>query len=71
MTTHRDYFACGEVNAKNSFGGYVGFKRFISIGDTTIVFFDDDTRSFEDMWLTSCDGYDKKDIDAVRAMLGK
>lgn len=21
---------CGEVNSKNSFGGYVGFKRFIA-----------------------------------------
>lgn len=21
---------CGEVNAKNSYGGYVGFKRFVS-----------------------------------------
>jgi hypothetical protein len=22
---------CGEVNAKNSFGGYVGYKRFVSV----------------------------------------
>lgn len=25
-----DTFICGEVNAKNSFGGYVGFKTFIT-----------------------------------------
>lgn len=25
---------CGEVNAKNSFGGYVGYKRFIAGGST-------------------------------------
>lgn len=22
---------CGEVNAKNSYGGYVGYKRFVSV----------------------------------------
>lgn len=22
---------CGEVNSKNSYGGYVGFKRYVSI----------------------------------------
>lgn len=25
-----DTFVCGEVNAKNSYGGYVGFKTFIT-----------------------------------------
>lgn len=25
---------CGEVNSKNSFGGYVGFQRFISAGES-------------------------------------
>lgn len=24
------YYLCGEVNAKNSYGGYVGFERFIA-----------------------------------------
>jgi hypothetical protein len=23
-----DHAACGEINAKNSYGGYVGFRRF-------------------------------------------
>ena len=26
---------CGEVNAKNSMGGYVGFKRYIIVSATT------------------------------------
>lgn len=28
-STLRDTDVCGEVNAKNSFGGYTGFKRFV------------------------------------------
>jgi hypothetical protein len=24
---------CGEVNAKNSFGGYVGYRPFLTVGD--------------------------------------
>jgi hypothetical protein len=29
--------ACGEVNAKNGFGGYTGFERFVAAGDTLAV----------------------------------
>lgn len=32
------YWLCGELNAKNSMGGYVGFRRFIS-GGTNGVFY--------------------------------
>lgn len=28
---------CGRVNAKNSFGGYVGYRRFVSFGSSAIV----------------------------------
>ena len=28
---HSGYFLCGEVNGKNSYGGYTGFKPFIVI----------------------------------------
>lgn len=28
---------CGEVNAKNGFGGYVGFKRYIASGDIAVI----------------------------------
>jgi hypothetical protein len=34
---------CGEVNAKNSYGGYVGFRRFVVTGDHVMM---DDTTSF-------------------------
>ncbi|HAV4657533.1 TPA: hypothetical protein JIU96_07345 [Acinetobacter baumannii] len=30
-------YACGEVNAKNSFGGYVGFRKFVYNGKTMIL----------------------------------
>jgi hypothetical protein len=29
--TRSGYFLCGEVNAKNSYGGYTGFKTFMVI----------------------------------------
>lgn len=29
--------ACGEVNAKNGFGGYTGFKRFIGTPNMTLI----------------------------------
>lgn len=28
---------CGEVNSKNSYGGYVGFKRYVSIDGTVLL----------------------------------
>lgn len=28
---------CGEVNSKNSFGGYVGFQRFVSFGTINVI----------------------------------
>lgn len=28
---------CGQVNAKNSFGGYVGFKRFIAMPNQVLL----------------------------------
>lgn len=28
---------CGEVNAKNAYGGYVGFRRFVATTDTVIL----------------------------------
>lgn len=29
---------CGEVNAKNAYGGYVGFGRFISTSEGQVIF---------------------------------
>lgn len=28
---------CGEVNARNSFGGYVGFKKFVATEEKTFI----------------------------------
>lgn len=48
---------CGEVNAKNSFGGYAGFKRFIA-GGKELVFLEDDARleagAFQAAWDKFC-----------------
>lgn len=44
---------CGQVNAKNKFGGYVGFKRFVAGGDG--VAFEDDAPAFFDLdWQSKC-----------------
>jgi len=39
----------GEVNGKNSFGAYTGFKRFISSGGTTL--FEEKDAGFKNAWL--------------------
>jgi hypothetical protein len=44
---------CGEVNAKNSMGGYVGFRRFISAADKSGVE-DDETYFAESNWVARC-----------------
>jgi hypothetical protein len=44
---------CGEVNAKNSMGGYVGFKRFVAIAGV-VVTFDDERSPFQSMWEAAC-----------------
>ncbi len=39
---------CGQVNAKNSFGGYRGFQGFIAGGpDRSLVFLEDQVKGFE------------------------
>ena len=57
---------CGEVNAKNSFGGYIGFKEFyISSGEP--VFYDDDIddpQSFTRGWVAHCESNSKLDNNA-------
>lgn len=49
-------FVCGEVNGKNSFGGFVGFQRFISAGVADITFIDDQSAEFETAWKNYCFG---------------
>lgn len=43
---------CGEVNAKNSYGGYVGYRRFYAI-DSVDVHMEGD-RFSEDQWDRFC-----------------
>jgi len=49
---------CGEVNAKNSYGGYVGYRKFYVIGTTDAYFDNGDTEafsSFPTMWAKYCE----------------
>jgi hypothetical protein len=46
--------ACGTVNAKNGFGGYSGFKRFIYTHERSSVAFDDGGANFSDSWDSLC-----------------
>ena len=45
---------CGEVNAKNSWGAYAGFTRFIVQSDKDVVFEDPDNAYFDFMVKMSC-----------------
>lgn len=38
---------CGEINAKNKMGGYVGFKRFVVFHDAPLVEADDTRALFD------------------------
>lgn len=51
------YGLCGEVNAKNGFGGYTGYVRFMA-GAKDKVFMEDDPRleagAFDEVWNSLC-----------------
>lgn len=54
--------ACGWVNAKNSFGGYVGIQRFIANPNSALLERDPaspEVLSFDEMWELAC-GYSKR-----------
>ena len=49
--------ACGMVNSKNSYGGYSGYQRFISVITNSTVIFEKDMSSaaeFEKTWQSLC-----------------
>lgn len=50
------HIACGEVNAKNSFGGYTGFQRFFSNSTSSLTFTEQDMEpaDFAKTWNTLC-----------------
>ena len=45
---------CGEVNAKNSFGGYSGFKRFISGANLQVLESDMGSGEMDMAWQKLC-----------------
>ncbi|VXB76145.1 conserved membrane hypothetical protein [Pantoea brenneri] len=47
-------FACGYVNAKNSFGAMAGNKRYISDGTPAGSYIDDGSSGFEETWKLRC-----------------
>jgi hypothetical protein len=49
---------CGEVNSKNSFGGYGGFQKFVSAGREELTFLSEqmDNREFAKVWNQMCTG---------------
>ena len=46
--------ACGEVNSKNSFGGYSGFQKFISAGSTDRTYLEEEVSDFPILWSSLC-----------------
>lgn len=46
---------CGEVNAKDAFGAYIGFQRYISVArDLTLLAQDVTPDEFEEQWKQLC-----------------
>ena len=45
---------CGEINAKNGFGGYGGFQRFMSNGNPDGTFYEENTKDFNQAWKKYC-----------------
>jgi hypothetical protein len=44
----------GEVNSKNAFGGFTGFQRFISAGQTDLTYLEEEVDGFPDVWRHLC-----------------
>lgn len=47
---------CGQVNAKNSFGAYTGFKRIVLLKDINIEGQNISDSQFDKIWKKYCDG---------------
>lgn len=46
------YYMCAEINAKNSFGGYSGYKNAIVSQSTLLT--DDGSELFSGLWKKQC-----------------
>lgn len=50
-------YLCGQINGKNSYGAYIGFKRFFMIGKEVSQIEDEKNGYvFDKMWPTTCAG---------------
>ena len=45
---------CGEVNSKNSFGGYGGYQKFVSAGKPGNTFLEEEVTDFNVVWRSLC-----------------
>ena len=54
MTSTDRLFWCGEVNAKNSFGGYIGFKRFFTLWGADMVWLEGSDDFVESLFFEKC-----------------
>lgn len=52
-TSSGQLHVCGEVNAKNGYGGYAGFERFIYLSTGSLVT-RDIGQAFEQAWQNGC-----------------
>jgi hypothetical protein len=46
--------SCGEVNSKNSFGGYNGYQRYISAGTPELSYLEEEVADFSRAWKIMC-----------------
>lgn len=46
--------SCGEVNAKNSFGGYGGWQRYIATADVKLTYLEEQVSDFPLAWSKLC-----------------
>jgi hypothetical protein len=46
--------SCGEVNSKNSFGGYGGYQRYISAGSAELTYLEEEMADFSQAWKLMC-----------------
>lgn len=53
ISTTDTSMSCGEMNGKNSFGGYVGYRRFI-VSAGTVLIDDENHPKFNEAWQKFC-----------------
>lgn len=51
---HEPGYVCGRVNAKNSFGGYSGWKGFVLEVDTPRMLYEERDKEFLGIWNKHC-----------------